>query len=318
MRLYSTLGGGILGSYPLVSPTTEVYIAPHSLLWPSARPDEVLAGLDSMIAIFDTSRPGEGPVTLMRTGRKRRARSGSLARASEPGDGLKGIVSAMDVSCNGVLAAGSFGRSVGLYDGYGHGETNAIFSTSDGNGNDLGTDGNGITQVIWDNSGRYLCVAERGSDGLSIWDIRGTGKRLAWLKGRKAKTPQRMGVALINEEVWAGGTDGTVRVWQGLGMKEGAVERDWEFEAHGDVVSGVGLHPGGSVLATCSGQRHYLSTAKWEADGQESSDSDSSACHVSQSSKSSANAESQESQAAQAAQAAQAGLLDNSLKVWAL
>ena len=58
-------------------------------------------------------------------------------------------------------------------------------------------------------------------------------------------------------EVWAGGTDGVVRVWEGLGRSEGRVDADWGFKAHGDVVVGVGVHPGGGVLASCSGQRRF-------------------------------------------------------------
>ena len=254
IRLYSSLGGGVLGSYPLVSPTTEAFIAPHSLLFPSSDRNTFLAGSNAMIAVFDISRSGEGPVTVMRTGQKRRSRSGALGFNIEAGYGLKGIISAMAVSRDGVLAAGTFGKNVGLYDDHGLGDVTAVFSIRDDA--DTETHGNGVTELFWDESGRYLCVAERNSDGVSVWDIRGTGKRLAWLKGRKAITSQRMGVTLIGEEIWAGGSDGCVRVWQKVGAREGMLEGDWEFNAHGDVVSGIGLHPGGSVLATCSGQRH--------------------------------------------------------------
>ena len=267
IRLCSTLGGGVLGSYPLVSPTTEAYIAPHSLHFSSTRPNELLAGSNGFIAVFDISRPGEGPADVMRTGRKGRrrgARLGSQAiiadNGGEAGDGLRGIVSAMDTSNDGLLAAGTFSRNVGLYDGHGRGATNAIFSMHDHGDGDVDEDdtkGNGITQVVWDDSGRYLCVAERGSDGISIWDIRGTKKRLAWLQGRKANTQQRMGTDVLYGEVWAGGTDGVVRVWEGMGMKEGAIDSDWQFTAHNDAINGIGLHPTGTVLATCSGQRHY-------------------------------------------------------------
>ena len=308
VRLYSSLGGGVLGSYPLISPTTEAYIAPHSLLFASSRPNEFFAGSNGVVATFDVNRPGEGPVETMRTGRKQRARSGAPAIVGEAGNGLRGIVSAMDMSRDGLLAAGTFESNVGLYDDHGYGKTNAIFSHLDENDNHE-AEGNGITQVIWDESGRYLCVAERGSDGISIWDIRGTGKRLAWLQGRKAKTQQRMGVEVMNGEAWAGGTDGVMRVWEGLGMKEGAVERDWEFEAHEDVVSGVGLHPGGSVLATCSGQRHYPVDDQWEAGRDDDSGSESSASQRSLSSRSSVSVESQ---------ASEGDLFDNSLRIWVL
>ena len=315
----------MLASYPLISPTTEAYIAPHSLHFSSTRPNEVFAGSNGTVALFDISRPGEGPVEVMRTGRRRRRRAArslgtpAIVLAAEAEDGLRGIVSAMDTSCDGVLAAGTFSRNVGLYGEYGHGATDAIFSLHGGGDDDDddndGTKGNGITQVIWDRSGRYLCVAERGSDGVGIWDIRGgTGKRLAWLRGRKANTQQRMGVEVLYGEVWAGGTDGVVRVWEGLGMKEGAIDCDWQFAAHGDVVNGIGLHPGGTVLATCSGQRHYPEDEqKGFNDDDEDDECDSKfsdGFHASLSRKpSSIRAE---------PETAGAHCFDNSLNVWAL
>lgn len=50
--------------------------------------------------------------------------------------------------------------------------------------------------------------------------------------GRKARTNQRLIVDLIGDEIWAGGTDGKVKVWEGVGMKEGVVEPVFEFHAH--------------------------------------------------------------------------------------
>ena len=274
MRLSSTLGGGILASYPLVSPTTEAYIAPHSLHFGQLNTSKAFAGADGVIAVFDITRPGEGPVEKMRTGRKRRARNGLGGRAANA-DGVKGIISAMDTNCDGVLAAGTFGRGVGLYGDHGHGECDAMFSIAEYGEGEAGTKGTGVTQVIWSAEGRYLCVVERGSDGVGVWDVRGTGKRLAWLKGRKAVTQQRMGVDVMNGEVWAGGSDGFVRVWEGLGLKGGVVEPGWGFDAHGDVASGVGLHPGGSVVATCSGQRHFPTLEWWDVDKDEGRDIES-------------------------------------------
>ena len=134
------------------------------------------------------------------------------------------------MSAEGLLAAGTFSRWVGLYDGYGRGDTVGVFEVR-GDGGDVGG-GKGITQVLWSICGRYLCVVERGSDGIGVWDVRGTGKRLAWLGRRFAMTNQRLGVEVLGGEVWAGGMDGTVRVWDGLGIKEGVVDPVWEFRAH--------------------------------------------------------------------------------------
>lgn len=261
-RLLSPFAPGILSSYPLISPTTETYITPHSLLFNPDDTGRFFAGSDSCVSLFDISRNGEGPVSTMRTTLSRR-------NHNTAGQGMKGIVSAMAMGSDGVLAAGTFGRWVGLYDGYGSGDTVAVFPLAAGS-EPREEKGQGITQTLWSTCSRYLCVAERCSDGISVWDIRGTGKRLAWLRGRKAKTQQRLGVDVMGEEVWAGGADGAVRVWEGLGMKEGNLDPAWQFQAHGDAVSSATLHPTGSVLATCSGQRHRSQSTDWDRVGSDS------------------------------------------------
>ena len=148
---------------------------------------------------------------------------------------MKGIVSALGMSPDGVLAAGTFTRSVGLYDDHGNGGTIAVFPLQSHNDRESGEEGTGITQLLWSECSRYLCVVERGSDGIGVWDIRGAGQRLAWLRGRNARTPQRLGAEVTGHEVWAGGTDGCVRVWELLGTAEGSVDPVWEFRAHDGV-----------------------------------------------------------------------------------
>ncbi len=156
---------------------------------------------------------------------------------------MKGIVSALGMSCEGLLAAGTFSRCIGLYDGYGRGGTVGIFEVK---GNiiaeaEAGDGGSGVTQVIWSSCGRYLCVVERNSDGISVWDVRGTGRRLSWFCGRKGLTNQRLGVDIIDNELWAGGTDGVVRGWDGIGLAEGNVVPAWEFRAHEGMFLEYGL-----------------------------------------------------------------------------
>lgn len=272
IRLLSPFCPSIIASYPLVSPTTEQYIAPHSLIFPPDNPNHFFAGSDSLISTFDINRNGEGPLNKMPTTFSKRNKS----VGSEMG--MKGIVSALKISPEGLLAAGTFSRWIGLYDGYGRGGTVGVFKI--GRENDLAETkkyhGTGITQVIWSFCGRYLCVVERESNGIGVWDVRVTGRRLAWLRGRCAKTNQRLEVDVFGAEVWAGGTDGRVKVWEKLGIGEGDMDPKWQFRAHDgnfictisaawrktdyvnlDAVSSAAMHPSGSVLATCSGQRHF-------------------------------------------------------------
>ena len=194
------------------------------------------AGTDSTISVFDLGRNGEGPVSRMPTIPSRRK------KVVGGGVGMKGCVSAMSLSASdGVLAAGTFGRWVGLYDGYGRGGTVGVFSVAGAedsknkkmNDGDEGYEGGGITQTAWSSCGRYLYVVERMSNGVLVYDVRVLGRRVGWLKGRKARTQQRMGVEVWGREVWGGGTDGVVRCWEGVGGREGGVDECWGFGAHG-------------------------------------------------------------------------------------
>ncbi|KAL8796188.1 MAG: hypothetical protein Q9195_001521 [Heterodermia aff. obscurata] len=252
IRLYSPFALSKIASYPLVSPTTEAFIAPHSLLFSTENPNHFFAGSESCVSSFDIQRDGEGPVSRMHT---------TTSRRSSTGTGIKGIVSALGMSADGVLAAGTFTRSVGLYDDHGNGGTVAVFPLQSDHDRESAEEGvgrgAGITQLLWSECSRYLCVVERGSDGVGVWDIRGAGRRLAWLRGRKACTPQRLSAEVVGHEVWAGGTDGCVRVWEGLGTGEGIVDSVWQFRAHDDAVCATTFHASGSVLATASGQHHF-------------------------------------------------------------
>ena len=224
------------------------------------------------------------------------------------GVGMKGIVSTMCLSNEGVLAAGTFTRWIGLYDSYGAGGTISLFSL--GNDNNLTThhssssssSGAGITSLSWSSCSKYLIIAERGSDGISIWDIRMSGRRVSWLSGRNARTMQRMSVEVVGGDVWAGGTDGNVRVWKGIGSKEGDVGPDRVVEMHGDTVSNVRMHPFAEVLATCSGSRHELNPA--DDDTENDVESDDTSEH--DGSRRNAKAD------------RRSNTRDNSLKVWAL
>lgn len=152
---------------------------------------------------------------------------------------MKGIISTMadNPAGDGILAAGTYTRHIGLYAAHGSGDMIATFSVA-GTAADRHIGGGGITQVLWSPCGRYLYVVERKSDGILVYDIRVTGQLLGWLEGRKAMTNQRLKVDLVPgiddgpPEIWAGGTDGMVRMWTDLSDASGGKEPTWETRVH--------------------------------------------------------------------------------------
>ena len=118
----------------------------------------------------------------------------------------------------------------------GSGGTVATWSIAEAADKDAGIGGAGVSQTLWSACGRYLFVVERKSGGVLVYDVRVTGKLVAWLEGREADTNQRLNVDAFQgtqgTEIWAGGTDGIVRVWEGVGLTEGAIERSWDWKAH--------------------------------------------------------------------------------------
>ncbi|KAI9375505.1 WD40-repeat-containing domain protein [Aspergillus egyptiacus] len=259
IRLASALVPTLCATYSLINPTTEAFISPHSMIYPPALGGtHFLTGSDSLICLFDVSRPGkEGPVSWMPTIPSKRK------QAVGGGIGMKGIVSALALSPtgSGILAAGTFSRNVGLYDAHGSGHSMGTFNIAKSEAvRHIG--GSGITQLLWSPCGRYLYIAERKSDGVLVYDIRVTGQLLGWLQGRNALTNQRMKIDLVatgqdnSHAIWAGGTDGFIRSWEDPAFTAGAQEPSWQWKVHDDSLNSTVLHPTSNIAATTSGQKH--------------------------------------------------------------
>lgn len=271
-----------IASYPLIHTATEAYQTPTSLLWP-APGTHFLAGTRNQIAYFDATRSSSGSGSgspLLRIPTIPSARRGNRKGG---GVGMRGTVSALSVQSaeqGGIVAAGTWTRCVGLYDLLRAGACVATWSVEAAAAGDGGDDmnpsspgsgkrgggigGAGILQTLWSPCGRYLVVNERKSSGLLVYDVRVTGRLLGWLAGRGADTHQRLSCDVYGVpgasgfEVWAGTADGTVMVWEGVGSREGYVDRSWEWDGHGSAVGSAAMHSCGSVVATCSGAWRLL------------------------------------------------------------
>lgn len=256
LRLTNALDPAFTHAYPYIHAKTEAYIAPNSLTFHSDG-SHFVAGARGSIAIFDTSRANEGPIAMHITKPKDPKRAATSMRDS-------GLIMSMSISTDGHLAAGSANRSVGIFSSSGHGGCQTAFSVAPGlDDPDAATySGTGITSLAWTPDGNYLLVGERQSDGIHVYDVRNQLRRVSWLAGRNALTTQRLGISTVPTlsglEVWAGGMDGALRMWQNPGQAEGIQEPDAVLSGmHGDPVTSAVWHPGGAVMATCSGQRRF-------------------------------------------------------------
>ena len=173
--------GSVRASYPIVD-HRERFIGPHSLCFsPDDGGQTLYAGHDAAIEIFDVARSGETGERVLTTP-KRSSR-----------DGQNGLISSIAVSPTDAsfLAAGSFGRTVGLYD-TASGRTGAdllqLFSAP----------GGGVTQVRFHPTERQLFVASRMHDTIDVWDLRYAADMLRSY-ARPARTNQRL---LFDIDAW--------------------------------------------------------------------------------------------------------------------
>ncbi|KAI1322294.1 hypothetical protein F5Y16DRAFT_386891 [Xylariaceae sp. FL0255] len=279
----------IIASYPFTKARSETILTATSLLW-SSPGTHFIAGGRSLLARFDVHRSGEEPMLRIRTIPSER----HISKGN--GVGMRGTVSALgaqptsaaDQSGAGLIAAGTWTRWLGLYD---FAQADACVATwsiaaavrddtsrlpvaahddkaddteSEGGKFGPGIGGDGITQTVWSPCGRYLVIAERKSRGALIYDVRVTGRLLGYTTGRDALGNQRIACDMFASiegsegfEIWSGSSSGAVRVWEGVGSREGPHEPSWEWSAHRSTVGSTCMHPSGTVVATCAGSWEY-------------------------------------------------------------
>ncbi|KAI4727441.1 hypothetical protein E4T49_04726 [Aureobasidium sp. EXF-10728] len=261
-------------SYTWQNSLTEAYISPSSLLFVDN--NRFVAGAKDTLAVFDIHSQ-DRPVYECPTRKGRKARK--LYGADTAGIG--GIVSSLALSSDDILAAGTYNRQVGLFENAGQGDSIAAFDLTYNDTDDNLLKGNGVSQLAWSPCGNYLFVAERQSDALLVYDIRHTGQRLSYLSGRQALTTLKLSFDFTtnvngNIDIWAGGTDGKVRVWRDVTSREGRIEPGLALHASHAAVSNTILSRREPMLITTSGQRRSPSDLVGLDDSSSDSDSSSS------------------------------------------
>ncbi|XXG94870.1 hypothetical protein Hte_001129 [Hypoxylon texense] len=281
--------------YPLTKARSETFLSATSLVWP-APGTHFVAGSRNLLAQFDVARAGDEPLRRVKTipSDRHPAKGGGV--------GMRGAVSALAAPppdarhAGDLVAAATWTRWVGLYD-FAAPDAGACVATwsvaraaadaGSGGGGGGGVGGDGVAQALWSPCGRYLLLGERKSAGVLVYDVRVTGRLLGWLAGRDALGNQRIACDVFpgqdgggaggeaGFEVWSGSTRGDVKVWEGVGTREGAHEPAWGWSAaRGSTVSSTCMHQSGTVVATCSGSWEFPE-GEGEEDEESSSDDDS-------------------------------------------
>lgn len=251
-------------SYKLINHLTEAITAPLSLAY-SPTGTHFFAGGQSTISTFDLTHTDNPIHTIPTIPSKRSKLKGG-------GRGFKGTIAALSVSpCASLLAAGARTRHIGIYDPLSGAAVTqfALPRTADLSHMRTGDQalmGAGVSSLKWSPCGSYLYVAERMSDVLLIYDVRNFALALGCCVGRRALTKQKLGFDVWGagagvydsgtHEVWAGGTDGRVRVWKDPYLKEGAIEADEVVGAddgEGTPVVSTLVHASGSLAVTAHG-----------------------------------------------------------------
>ncbi|KAF2120985.1 WD40-repeat-containing domain protein [Lophiotrema nucula] len=249
-----------LASYKLINHLQEKVIAPLCLTY-NTQGTHFIAGSLNQISTFNVEYTDNPVHKIFSAPRK---------RSSGRGPGFKGYVSSLDISSNGILAAGTWARHISIFDQEGLGNEITHFPIPSMVNDRPGLVGDGVSQLKWSPCGTYLYIAERSSDSILIYDSRNFGLALGYCVGRMAMTKQKLGFDIwsagdqdpyaayggsdASHEVWAGGTDGKIRVWRDAHLKEGPLDADEVLEVGDTPVVSTIVYPNGKAVAPASGR----------------------------------------------------------------
>ena len=204
---------------------------------------KVCGGYNRAIRVFHVDRPGSDCLAIQ-TSPTRKSRWG-----------LRGLLSSLafgpaQASMGSVLAAGSYGGRIGLFDLREYDPSSSLL---------LYGHGTGVSQVRWSPCGRMLFSGGRRDGDVLCWDLRMTAdqqdsSRLLCRFPRDARTNQRVQIDVHRSGCYllTGGRDGIARCYDIYGGTEA-----FALPAQGDAACGVAFHPSEDRVAVCTGQRHF-------------------------------------------------------------
>ncbi|XP_075976757.1 telomerase Cajal body protein 1 homolog [Anticarsia gemmatalis] len=209
---------------------------------------KIVAGYKKSIRTFDVQRPG---------------RDYSEHKIYSPASCL--------ATSDNLLAVGSWSTTISLYN---INEMGAYKSIGKMHGHS-----SGVTHLKFAPDGLKLVSGARKDHRLLVWDIRYYRKPLNILT-RAANTNQRVyfDISPCGKYLVSGGTDGIVKVWDQdhvdwmSSIDVSDVDNDnatYKFKLHNDCCNGVSIHPCRPILATGSGQYHFVDPIKSLEDSNE-------------------------------------------------
>ncbi|CAL8109680.1 unnamed protein product [Orchesella dallaii] len=233
VHLWDAFTGRLRASYQPFN-HLEQLMSSYSLAFDSTG-ENIYCGFEKSIRIFNITRPGKQCVERS-------------MKQSFPGLTQYGLLSSIAVnpSFKSIYAVGSFDKTIGLYC-----DDGSVICLLQGQ---LG----GVTHMKFSNDGLKLFTGGRKDSRLICWDMRKMGEEYQILD-RVVATHQRIyfDVTPNGRYLISGGTDGVVRIWDMLKQDDEPIL----FKGDTDCVNGISLNPFVPLLATSSGQRHFMEVA---------------------------------------------------------
>ncbi|CAM9122918.1 unnamed protein product, partial [Discosporangium mesarthrocarpum] len=251
LHMWDAFTGALRATYRAYDHLDEV-VAANSVCF-NATGTKLFAGYNRMIRAFDVSQPGKSF----------EARPTCKTRKSIVGQ--RGLISALafspDTAGGGLFAAGSYSRSIYLYNETSQGRAVAeLMNPSMG----------GTTHLKFSPDGSLLFSGARKDSMIFCWDVRQT-KEVLHTYHREGDTNQRLGfdVDTSGRFLATGSMDN-----QALIYNVETTELVCRIDNLPDAVCGVSFHPYEPLLGLCTGQRHYSLAS--ESGSYSDSDSDGS------------------------------------------
>ncbi|KAL0489083.1 telomerase Cajal body protein [Acrasis kona] len=270
VHMWDAFTGKLRQAYTCYNQYDEV-ASPLSVTF-NATADKIYCGLNNSIKCFDTMRPG-GESSEVACVEKVEKRSSANKKLKSKLVGHTGIISclAFNKQMVGMYAAGSYNKSVGIYDEDQNSLQHLLDSKHKG----------GVTHVCFSDNGNMLFSGGRKDDFVMCYDVRNLYEPLFVMSfERKVSTNQKIvfDVDPTSRYLMTGCDDGRVKVFDLSGDGSCSFELDSSITNTKDTINSTLFHPKYPYVALSSGQRKYPllngegSDMEEDSDGEESMD----------------------------------------------